>query len=451
MNDKKVKLVRKFSIPKNSLSQSEHKVLSKLEKAAELTATLYKAQINDKYLGANFYPHDASKEEILKAAKDNPLILNPYTVVERDKTGHLEAIPYHIKYAKLLKPVINNLREAALLTANREFSKRLEVQADALENGSYEAADIYWLTMKPYKIDIIIGPIERYEDRLLFKKTCYSANVGVMNTAATKDALSVKEAMLSAQRKSFSLAQKVEASRRLQVRIDHAVILAGLDARALFAATFLPNDPDIMERYGSEIIIYSSVVKENFDSSYLPVFQKAFEPSFQKRYNKQLLLEASQRLLLIRELSVSLVKYHDTQKRLGELYGVMNEISSHVLAVKNAGALLLKDVINQKELEAIMVMLLCRAFAGFLSSERVKSLTHYSQGYAIAINYFLENGAIREYNGIPWINFTKMFVALNDLAAMLERILAFGDIEDARRLIREYGNISTALRLSPRI
>lgn len=443
-------LIKRFPISDAGLSSQEKLVLKKLEKAAELIALIYEEQINDRYPGANFYPHDATKEEILKGAENNPLILNPYTIVERKK-GQLEAIPYHVKYAKKLQPIIKLLNEAANLATNKEFARRLEVQADALETGTYDAADIYWLSMKPHKIDVTIGPAERYEDRLFFKKTCYSAVVGVMDEKATKEAIKIRDAILSAHRKSFSLSQRVELANRLQIRVDDTPILAGLDARASFSGAFLPVDPSLMEKYGGQVIIFNSSAKNNFDTKYYPIFKGMFEKSFQKSYTPEILLDASQKLLLIREISTNLVKYHDAEARLGELYPTINEIASFTLAVKNAGSLLLKDVISQKDLEAMMIMLLCRACDSFSSAKKIKSLTHYSIGYAIMVNYFLKNGSLKEHEGFSWLNFTKMFVALTDLVSIFDRILAFGDIEDARRLIGEYGDVEPCLKLSPKI
>ncbi len=434
-------LTKTYKVNTKHLLKNEKLVLEKLIKAAGLIADIYELQINDKFPGANFYPSDITAEELTQADGENPLILNPYTIVERNKDGRLEAIPYHIKYAKQLEPVVKLLREAADSAINKEFAKRLVVQADALELGTYEAADIYWLSMPQSKIHIVIGPIEKYEDRLMYRKNCYSATVGVMDVQATQDANDLKEALLSFEKKGFSLSQRVEASKRLQIRVDTPAILSGLDARASFAATYLPNDPVLMERYGSEIIIYKDVVKENFEDRYLPTFKKLFEKDFQKSYTEDILLSAAQKLLLIRQISVSLVKYRDANQRLGDLYSVINEMASHVLSVKNAGTLLLKDVITQKEMESMMIMLLCRAYSSITVSESVKSMTHYSLGYAIAINYFKESGALVEGQGVSWLNFTKMFVALNNLAAILERILAFGDRSDAERLIEQYGRL----------
>ena len=95
-----MKGLKRFEIETKELSQKEKALFGKLTSAAELIAPLYSKQKNNKYPGANFFPHNATKEEIKKANKKNPAILDPYTFIERDKSGKLIAVPFHIKFKK---------------------------------------------------------------------------------------------------------------------------------------------------------------------------------------------------------------------------------------------------------------------------------------------------------------------------------------------------------------
>src|SRR3990167_3737238 len=107
------------------LSTSEKKVVSKLIEAARAITSIYQKQENPKFLGANFYPHDATKSEILQAAKHNPDILSPYTIVEKNNNGKLKEEHYHIKYKNDLERVSRFLRDAAKLSDNKKFASRL--------------------------------------------------------------------------------------------------------------------------------------------------------------------------------------------------------------------------------------------------------------------------------------------------------------------------------------
>src|SRR3989338_10975398 len=170
MTPKNIPIVR---FPKKGLdlTSSEKKVVKKLIKAAEAIAPIYQLQENIKNNGANFYPRDITKSQLLEAAYNNPEILSTYTIVEKAKNGKLRAIPYHFKFKKELTSVARFIKEAAAITDNPDFAKRLQVQANSLLDGNYEANDIYWLSMKPYKINFVIGPIERYNDKLFFTRS----------------------------------------------------------------------------------------------------------------------------------------------------------------------------------------------------------------------------------------------------------------------------------------
>jgi len=132
---------------------------------------------------------------------------------------------------------------------------------------------------------------------------------------------------------------------------------------------------------------------------------------------------------------------HPVTKYLKEYFPIFDEITASVYGVKACGSLLLKNIITQKELESIMVMFTALAFSWWISYQKEHGVIHYAQGFAIALNYFLESGAIREANGFSWPNFTKLFVSIDELASTLERILAVGTYEDAKDFVDKYASL----------
>lgn len=441
MTSKKFPIVRFPYKGKSSLASSEKKVLDKLIKAAEAIADIYQKQENRLNNGANFYPRDATKEEIKEANKKDHKILSPYTVVER-KNGKLTAVPYHIKYKKELTKVSKLIKEAAKLSENKDFASRLELQASALLNGNYEASDIYWLSLKPYKINFVIGPIERYEDKLFFKKCAYQAWVGIMNDKLTADASKFRDYIVTARRKVLVPSEKVDFLDKIQIRVDDTLIFSGLISRFMFTSTNLPNDVKIMELYGSEITIFKQSFEIKFDQERDPIFHKVFEEQFQKEYSVSDIKIGSLRNAYLHEISHPLLRYRDAEKRLKEYFPIFDEITASVFGVKSCGSLLLKNAITQKELESIMVMFIALAFSWWISYLREPNVIHYAEGFAIALNFFLESGAIRESGGFSWPNFTKLFVSINELSDTLERILAIGTYEDAKNFVDKYASLN---------
>ncbi|MEX2027881.1 MAG: hypothetical protein WD988_00075 [Candidatus Curtissbacteria bacterium] len=439
MNDKSIVTFKPGE--ESKLTASEKKVVAKLVEAAKAIEPIYKKQENVGHSGANLYPLDATKEEISVAANEDPNILSPYTVVERTKDGKLKAIPYHEKYKTELEKVARLLREAAELTENKDFAKRLHTQANALLDGSYEVSDIYWLTMKPYKIDIAIGPIERYNDQLFFAKCSYQAWVGIMDEKQTEDAVRFKDFIVGARRKTLTPSEKVDFLNKIQVRVDDVLIFSGLIARFMFTSSNLPNNVKLMERYGSEITIFNQSFDLKFKTEHHPIFHAIFEEKFQQGYPIDILKLGSLRNSYLHEISHPLLRYRDAEDRLKEYFPVFDEIAASVFGIKACGSLLLKDVITQKELEAIMVMFVARAFSWWMSYLKEPGVVHYAQGFAIAINFFLENGAIVESGGFSWPNFNKMFLALEELSHSLETLISMGSYEDAKHVVDKYGSL----------
>lgn len=421
------------------LTDNEKKVLDILVEAAKLIVPVYEEQENRKYPGANFYPHNVTKPEIEKAAKKNPAVFSPYTVIERTDE-RLIAVPYHEKYAKLLKPVADKLLQAADVTNNKGFAKRLKVQAKALLDGSYKEAAISWMTMKPYVLDINIGPVERYDDKLFFVKTAYQAWVGVMDRKNTHRLSKYKEVILSARRKVAMASEKFDYYDKVQARIDNVLLFAGLIARTKFVGVNLPNDPVLMEKYGSEISLFKEMHKLRFEAALWPVFNKMFSPEFKRQFKSEDIERGSLYLTALHELAHTYLRYRDSEKRLQDLFPVIDELAASAMGIKVCGALLLKDIVSTKQLESIMIAFITRAYNFVLNEKDKPERGQYVTGGAILLNYLLESGAVKRGDGVSWPNFMKMFVSLDELVSILARILARGKRSDAEALIKKYGD-----------
>src|SRR5699024_2921800 len=131
--------------------------------------------VGPKPAGANFYPADMSREEF--EAWDNPEKDELYTLIRRDGSGALVAIPYHEAFARQHQTIASKLKKAAEVTENDGLSHYLQLRAEALLTGNYKPSDIAWLKMEDNKIGIVIGPIETYEDGLFGYKAAHEGIV----------------------------------------------------------------------------------------------------------------------------------------------------------------------------------------------------------------------------------------------------------------------------------
>jgi hypothetical protein len=125
--------------------------------------------------GAGFYPADMTKAEF--EAADLPGKDSLYTLLRRDAAGKLMVVPYHVEYATELGQAADLLRQAAKVATDAGFRKYLELRAQALVSGEYQPSDMAWMDMKTSPIDVVIGPIESYQDALYGTKTAFEAFV----------------------------------------------------------------------------------------------------------------------------------------------------------------------------------------------------------------------------------------------------------------------------------
>ncbi len=89
-------------------------------------------------------------------------------------------------YATELQKASSLLKQAALLAEDEGFKKYLNLRADALTTDNYTASDYAWLDMKTNGLDIIIGPIENYEDKLFNARASFEAYVLVKDKIWSK-------------------------------------------------------------------------------------------------------------------------------------------------------------------------------------------------------------------------------------------------------------------------
>jgi hypothetical protein len=129
----------------------------------------------EKPLGANYYPKDMTKAEFDAADFENKTSL--YNFVRRDDNGKLFSIPYHQQFESEVKEVSDLLLEASKLADDAGLKKYLELRAEALLDDDYQASDLAWMDMKTNTLDIVIGPIETYEDQLFGNKAAHEAYV----------------------------------------------------------------------------------------------------------------------------------------------------------------------------------------------------------------------------------------------------------------------------------
>lgn len=429
--------VIRFNPKLPKLSKMQQKVLNLLVEAGELIAPIYLEQEKQLSRDGNFYPRDVSQKEIEKAVQKDPSILSPYTVVEKIN-GQIKAIPYHIKYKDMLRPVSDKLNEASKLTENKDFAKFLKLTAKALLFGNYEEPMATWFKMKPYILDISIGPFEHNDDRIFFAKAPYQCWVGVTNFKRAKELIYYKDIVLSARRKALFPNERFENYKEVKARVDDVVLFSGHMAKTRFVGINMPVNIDWVAKYGSWVTIFNQVNDLRMKEQILPTFNKIFAPTFKKQFSTEDLRLGSISYVALHEFAHNDLYYKNAAKNLQDLLSPIYELAATVLGFRMAGSLLLKDIITSKQLESMIIAFICRNFYLANKIKEDKSWASYALAGIIFNNFMLKSGALVQSKGLTIPNFMKIFISVQELFYALEFLLSSGTRKNAEAFIKKY-------------
>ncbi|MFT6807338.1 MAG: hypothetical protein ACJA01_000558 [Saprospiraceae bacterium] len=228
--------------------------------------------IGPKQAGANFYPKDMTKEEFESATISNKTDL--YTYIERNKSGELFSIPYHQKFKTEMKKVSALLLEAAVLAEDDGLKKYLTLRAQALISDDYQESDMAWLDMKSNQIDVVIGPIENYEDQLFGYKAAHEAYVLVKDMDWSKK-LEKYGAFLPSLQENLPVAdqyKKEKPGTDTELNAYDVIYYAGdCNAGSKTIAINLPNDEKVQLEKGTRRLQLKNAMRAKFDKILIPI------------------------------------------------------------------------------------------------------------------------------------------------------------------------------------
>lgn len=433
--------IKKFAADTKQLSQSEKRVLRKLIQAAELLDTLYLAQKNLKYPGANLYPQDATKEEIERAAKGNSALLDPYTFVERKSSGDLVAVSYSKKFRKELTKIAKLIREAAAVSENETFRAYLEARADDLLEDNFDKSNALWLKTKDSRIGCVLGPFDRYHDRLFFQKRLYTAYIGILDEAETKEVGRLSAAILASERKHLPGTQRAKVS-QVSVRIEHTVILAGLAGDILFVSDNLPSSADLylLKKRGVISTIFMPMLEWRFSNWIFPISEALFSESKNPGIypSQDELRKAFLHITVFDEVVHSIIRYDDAAPRLQEFFPYFDDVYTDILSVKAAAVLFLKGALTEKELEAIIVAEICQGLYYLNVVKTRPYLIGMAVGYTIFIDALLKGKALKKNGKRFELNFQRALIAIDELADTFEYYLSLANRDDAEDFLKGF-------------
>ncbi|MCZ4251063.1 dipeptidyl-peptidase 3 family protein [Pseudoalteromonas shioyasakiensis] len=399
----------------------------------------------EKPLGAEFYPSDITKEELNNAIVDDKTGL--YSVIKRDEKGLLYSVAYSVEYAQELEKAANLLREASKLADDKEFANYLSMRADALVSDDFQPSDFAWMDMKNNPIDVVIGPIETYEDQLFGYRAAYESYV-LIKDLAWSERLAKFAAFLPELQKGLPVDEKYKQEvpgSDADLNAYDVVYYAGhSNAGSKTIAINLPNDEQVQLEKGTRRLQLKNAMRAKFDKILVPISEQLIVPE----QRKHITFDAFFANTMFHEVAHGLgIKNTITGKgtvrqSLQEHASALEEGKADILGLYMVEQLLKKGEITDGTLEDYYITFM----AGIFRSVRFGASSAHGKANMIRFNFFAEEGAFsKNADGLYSVNMEKMSQAMEKLSNLILTIQGDGDYQKVDQLIATHGDIKAEL------
>jgi peptidase M49-like protein len=403
--------------------------------------------------GAGFYPEDMTKEEFQGRVRAYPELkdsFEKFNTLIRRVDGTLVAIPYESVYLDPLAAASKSLAEAAALVESASLRRYLSLRSEALVSGDYYASDNAWLDVKDNALDVVIGPIETYDDGLLGLKASYEG-AALVKDAKESRSLEVYRQNMEGMARALPVEERFRRSNATSgniLEVMNVVRFSGdFNAGIKTVAASLPNDERILQDKGAKKQIYKNVLEAKFDTILQPIAQ-ALLP---KKDLPLVTREAFVTNVLLHELSHTLgVDYVvgktdlTVRKALLERYSAIEEAKADVVGIFNMQYLVGQEIFSDEEATESRATYLASIFR----SVRFGTADAHGQANALQLNFLLGAGGIDfdRKKGEFSIHPKKFAPAITALAKELLEIEGTGDYARAGELLKKNGYLDPAVR-----
>ncbi|MDX1500388.1 MAG: Zn-dependent hydrolase [Woeseiaceae bacterium] len=397
--------------------------------------------------GANFYPEDMTVEEFEAAYLPGKQGL--YSLVRRDEAGKLVLVPYHVAYARELAAAAELLREAADLAESAQFATYLKLRANALISDEYQVSDLYWLDVKDNEIDVVIGPIETYEDRLFGYRAAFSAYVLLKDLDWSAE-LARYALLLPGLQENLPVPDDYKRERPgsdSDLNAYDVIYYAGdSNAGSKTIAINLPNDEAVQLEKGTRRLQLKNAMRAKFEKILVPLADELIDEA----QREHITFDAFFARTMFHEVAHGLgIKNTITGK--GSVRQALKDVASSLEEGKAdvLGQYMITELVAAGELGDVDIMdYYVTALASTFRSIRFGASSAHGKANMVRFNYFLDAGAfVRDpATGRYRVDREKMDKAIADFSRRLLILQGDGDYEAALAMTENEGVIRAALQ-----
>ncbi|NRA72304.1 MAG: Zn-dependent hydrolase [Gammaproteobacteria bacterium] len=400
----------------------------------------------DKALGAQFYPQDITKAEI-NQANASVDATGLYSMIIRDADGKLISRPFSQVFNKELTIASDLLVAASKLADDSEFANYLVMRSKALLNDQFQPSDFAWMAMKNNQIDIVIGPIETYEDQLFGYRASYEAYVLVKDQKWSAQ-LAKFASFLPALQRGLPVdpAYKKEVpGTDADLNAYDVIYYAGhSNAGGKTIAINLPNDEEVQLTKGTRRLQLKNAMQAKFEHILDPIAQVLIAPeqlkhvTFNAFFANTMFHEVAHGLGIKNTLNGK----GTVRQALKEHASALEEGKADILGLYMITELFKQGELNDGELMDNYVTFM----AGIFRSVRFGATSAHGKANMVRFNYFQQHGAFsRDVQGLYRVDLEKMNQAMTSLSKLILTIQGDGDYQAVSQLLNQQGMIKPQL------
>jgi hypothetical protein len=401
--------------------------------------------VGPKPAGSGFYPANMTKEELESSNVSDKKGL--YSMIRRTESGKLFSVPYSIYFKDDLVRAANLLKEAAELSGPGQLRRYLTFRAEALLTDNYMPSDLAWMDMKNNGLDIIIGPIENYEDGLFNARAAFESYVLVKDKEWTKR-LEKYVSMLPELQKGLPVEaayKKETPGTSSQLAAFDVVYYAGDgNSGGKTIAVNLPNDERIQQLKGTRRSQLKNAMRAKFDKIMVPISAELIDKS-QQEYLK---FDAFFANVMFHEVAQGLgIKSTITGKgyvreALQEQYSWLEEGKADIL-----GLYMVSSLLKKGEMKGDIKDYYTTFMAGILRSVRFGAGEAHGKANMLCFNFFNSKGAFeRTPEGTYKVNYEKFESSMNELTSKILVLQGNGDKAAVEKVQKEMALIHADLK-----
>ena len=313
----------------------------------------------------------------------------------------------------------------------------------------YQISDLYWMDVKDNEIDVVIGPIETYEDRLFGYKAAYESYVLIKDMDWSAE-LARFATFLPGLQEGLPVAEEYKLETPgsdSDLNAYDVVYYAGhSNAGSKTIAINLPNDEEVQLEKGTRRLQLKNAMQAKFEKILEPIADELVAESQREHVS----FDAFFANTMFHEVAHGLgIKYTvdgrgTVRDALKDVTSSMEEGKADVLGLYMVTELHRAGELGDVDLRDYYVTFMTSVFR----SIRFGASSAHGRANMVRFNFFVEKGAfVRDAEtGRYRVDFERMEQAMTDLSRLLLTLQGDGDYDGASELTNTKGVIGPQLQ-----